>query len=143
MKTIFFLVQFVHYSVCTGLILIVLFQAGKSGGMAGIFGGGGSDQLFNTPTGTAFIKKFTVVIACVFLLTSLLLTKMSTNLGLMSLAQQLANVSKSPLTAVPTGGRVFDDSDVKNIVDRTIVDRGADNKTENNSATKTSAMSGE
>jgi preprotein translocase subunit SecG len=81
---VFFAFKFVHYTVCIGLVLVVLLQAGKSGGMAGIFGGGGSDQIFNAPSGMAFIKKLTVVMACIFLLTSLMLTKLSTNISMMS-----------------------------------------------------------
>jgi preprotein translocase subunit SecG len=96
MNLLFFTLKFVHYSVCIGLILVVLLQAGKSGGMAGIFGGGGSDQIFNTPSGMAFIKKLTIVMACIFLFTSLLLTKLSTNIGMMSIVNQLSNI---PLSA--------------------------------------------
>jgi preprotein translocase subunit SecG len=81
MNTIFSVLQTVHYVVCASLILIVLLQAGKSGGIAGIFGGGGADQLFSAPSGKAFIKKVTVVVACTFILTSLLLTKISTKIA--------------------------------------------------------------
>jgi len=79
MNIFYTVVQVIHYIVCAGLIIIVLLQAGKSGGMAGIFGGGGSDQIFNAPSGMAFIKKVTVVFACVFVVTSITLTKLSTN----------------------------------------------------------------
>ena len=91
-STIFYLLQFVHYTVCIGLILIVLLQAGKSGGMAGIFGGGGSDQIFNAPSGMAFIKKLTIAMACIFIFTSLVLTKLSTNMSMMSVVNQLSNI---------------------------------------------------
>ncbi|MDR2399060.1 MAG: preprotein translocase subunit SecG [Endomicrobium sp.] len=96
MNLLFFALKFVHYSVCIGLILVVLLQAGKSGGMVGIFGGGGSDQIFNVPSGMAFIKKLTIVMACIFLFTSLLLTRLSTNMGMMSIVNQLSNI---PLSA--------------------------------------------
>ncbi|MDR3256713.1 MAG: preprotein translocase subunit SecG [Endomicrobium sp.] len=95
MNIIFFTFKFVHYVVCSGLILVVLLQAGKSGGMAGIFGSGGSDQIFNAPSGVAFIKKLTIVMACIFLFTSLMLTKLSTNMSLISIANQLSNVPVS------------------------------------------------
>ena len=96
MNIIYFLLQFVHYSVCIGLVLVVLLQAGKSGGMAGIFGGGGSDQIFNAPSGMAFIKKLTVTMACIFMFTSLVLTKVSTTMNMMSVVDQL---SKIPVAA--------------------------------------------
>jgi preprotein translocase subunit SecG len=92
---IFFALKFVHYCVCVGLISVVLLQAGKSGSMAGIFGGGGSDQIFNAPSGVAFIKRLTIVMACIFLFTSLMLTKFSTNIAMMSVVKQLSNVPMS------------------------------------------------
>ena len=60
--------------------------------MAGIFGGSGSDQIFNAPSGVAFIKKLTVVMACIFMFTSLVLTKVSTNMSMMSVVNQLSNI---------------------------------------------------
>ncbi|MCA6071087.1 MAG: preprotein translocase subunit SecG [Endomicrobium sp.] len=99
---VFFAFKFVHYVVCIGLIAVVLLQAGKSGGMAGIFGGGGSDQIFSAPSGVAFIKKLTIVMACIFLFTSLMLTRISTNMSMMSIVNQLANV---PISA-PVGRTV-------------------------------------
>ncbi|MDR3195777.1 MAG: preprotein translocase subunit SecG [Endomicrobium sp.] len=95
MNLLFFAFKFAHYSVCIGLIFVVLLQAGKSGGMAGIFGGGGSDQIFNAPSGMAFIKKLTIVMACVFLFTSLMLTKLSTNVSMMSIVDRLSNIPVS------------------------------------------------
>ncbi|MDR3274608.1 MAG: preprotein translocase subunit SecG [Endomicrobium sp.] len=92
MGTMFLILKFVHYSMCAALILIVILQVGKSGGMVGIFGGGGSDQIFNAPSGVAFMKKLTIVMACVFLITSLMLTKLSTNAGLMSVANKISNI---------------------------------------------------
>jgi preprotein translocase subunit SecG len=80
MNITYSVIQVVHYVVCIGLILVVLLQAGKSGGMAGIFGGGGSDQFLSAPSGKAFIKKVTVVMACIFILTSITLTKLSTKI---------------------------------------------------------------
>ncbi|MCL2334780.1 MAG: preprotein translocase subunit SecG [Endomicrobia bacterium] len=95
-NTVYFLFQFVHYSVCLGLVIVVLLlQSGKSGGMAGIFGGGGSDQIFNAPSGMAFIKKLTVVMACIFIFTSVMLTKLSTRMSMMSIANQLSNIPVS------------------------------------------------
>jgi preprotein translocase subunit SecG len=63
--------------MCIGLVLIILLQASKSGGAAGILGGDGSDQIFNAPSRMAFIKKLTIFMACIFLVTSLMLTKFS------------------------------------------------------------------
>lgn len=81
-----------HFIVCIALIAIVLLQAGKGGGMAGIFGGGGSDQIFSAPSGMAFIKKVTVVCAVVFMLTSLTLTLLSSRISMASVMNQIQNI---------------------------------------------------
>jgi len=65
---------FIHIIICIGLILVVLFQAGKGAGLGNLFGGGGGDQLFSAPSGTAFIKKVTTGMAIVFIITSVMLT---------------------------------------------------------------------
>ena len=69
---LYYIIVTLHFIVCAALIVIVLLQAGKSGGMAGIFGGGGSDQIFSAPSGMAFIKKVTVGCAIVFMLSPLI-----------------------------------------------------------------------
>ena len=87
-----------HFIVCLALIAIVLLQAGKGGGMAGIFGGGGSDQIFSAPSGMAFIKKVTVVCAVLFMLTSLTLTLLSSRISMASVINPIQNIPvASPL----------------------------------------------
>ena len=81
-----------HFIVCVALIVIVLLQAGKGGGMAGLFGGGGSDQIFSAPSGMAFIKKVTVGCAIVFAVTSLTLTLMSSRISMQSVVNQVSNI---------------------------------------------------
>lgn len=85
-----------HVIACISLILIVLLQAGKGGGISGLFGGGGSDQLFNASSGMAFIKKVTVVMAVVFVLTSLSLTMFSSRMGMRSVTSQIPYIPVVP-----------------------------------------------
>ncbi|MDR1123013.1 MAG: preprotein translocase subunit SecG [Endomicrobium sp.] len=93
MNFLFFVFKFAHYSICIGLIFIVLLQAKKSGGIGGIFGvGGGSDQIFNASSGMAFVKKMTIIMACIFLFTSLMLTKLSTNISMTSIISRLPSI---------------------------------------------------
>ncbi len=68
---------FVHIIVCVGLIMVVLFQAGKGAGLGNLFGGGGGDQLFSAPSGSAFIRKLTTSMAIIFVVTSITLTVVS------------------------------------------------------------------
>ena len=80
---------FVHIIICIGLILIVLFQAGKGAGLGNLFGGGGGDQLFSAPSGSAFIRKLTTSIALIFVFTSVVLTIMSSRRSERSLMERI------------------------------------------------------
>jgi preprotein translocase subunit SecG len=80
---------FIHIIVCVGLILVVLFQAGKGAGLGNLFGGGGGDQLFSAPSGTAFIKKVTTGMAIIFIFTSVTLTLLTSRKHNRSLLESL------------------------------------------------------
>jgi len=88
-------IVFIHLIVCVGLILVVLFQAGKGAGLGNLFGGGGGDQLFSAPSGSAFIRKVTVGMALTFILTSVTLTILASQRHQRSLLEQI------PLTGAP------------------------------------------
>jgi preprotein translocase subunit SecG len=61
-----------HVFVCLFLILVVLLQAGKGGGMGIAFGGGGGSQtVFGSSGAGNFLTRLTSVTAFLFLLTSL------------------------------------------------------------------------
>ncbi len=98
---LYYIIVTLHFIVCAALIVMVLLQAGKSGGMAGIFGGGGSDQIFSAPSGMAFIKKVTVGCAIVFMVTSLTLTLMSSRMSMKSVIDQVSNI---PIAAAQQPG---------------------------------------
>lgn len=95
----YIMILLVHIVVCVGLILIVLLQAGKGGGISGLFGGGGSDQLFSAPSGMAFIKKITVVMAIVFMLSSLMLTMVTSRIGMRSVTSEIPYIPVAPQQA--------------------------------------------
>lgn len=60
-----------HVIVCVFLILVVLLQAGKGGGVGIAFGGGGSQTVFGSSGAGNFLTKMTSVTAALFLFTSL------------------------------------------------------------------------
>jgi len=61
-----------HIMVCIFLIIVVLLQAGKGGGMGIAFGGGGGSQtVFGSSGAGNFLTKLTAVTAFLFLVTSL------------------------------------------------------------------------
>jgi preprotein translocase subunit SecG len=66
-----------HVVVCTFLILTVLLQAGKGGGMGIAFGGGGSQTVFGSSGAGNFLTRLTAVCATIFFLNSLGLAYLS------------------------------------------------------------------
>ena len=60
-----------HVIVCVFLILVVLLQAGKGGGMGIAFGGGGSQTVFGSSGAGNFLTRLTSITALIFLVTSL------------------------------------------------------------------------
>jgi preprotein translocase subunit SecG len=62
----------IHVTVCLFLVLVVLLQAGKGGGMGIAFGGGGGSQtVFGSSGAGNFLTRLTSITALIFLLTSL------------------------------------------------------------------------
>jgi len=72
------LLMIVHVIVSLVLILVILLQAGKGGGLSDMFGGG-SAQTFLGSKANEFLTKATSVCAVLFILTSLTLTILSSH----------------------------------------------------------------
>jgi len=66
------LVTILHVLVCVVLVLVILLQAGKGGGMGAAFGGGSATVFGGRGAGT-FLGKVTAACAGIFMLTSLFL----------------------------------------------------------------------
>src|SRR6266498_1855591 len=67
------LITIIHIFVCFFLILVVLLQAGKGGGMGVAFGSSTSAQVFGGRGAGSFLEKLTAGTAIVFMLTSMTL----------------------------------------------------------------------
>src|SRR5215831_1635371 len=67
----------VHVFVCLFLILVVLLQAGKGGGMGIAFGGGGSQTVFGSSGAGNFLTRMTAIVAMLFFANSLVLAVLS------------------------------------------------------------------
>ncbi len=78
MYTLFYIL---HIIISLLLIISILLQLGQMGGFGGIFGGG-VDQIFSTSSGSIFMKKVTIVLALLFVATTILLTIFSNRVGL-------------------------------------------------------------
>lgn len=82
------LILTIHVITCVMVILIVLIQAGRSGGFSGLMGGGGGDALFSASSQQSGLRKATVALAAVFMATSLFLTILSSRRTNQSVFQQ-------------------------------------------------------
>src|SRR5579862_2769962 len=71
--------QIVHVSVCLFLMLVVLLQQGKGGGMGAAFGGGATQQVFGGRGAGNILTKATAVCAGIFMLTSVSLAYLSSS----------------------------------------------------------------
>src|SRR3954471_22015981 len=67
------LITIIHVFVCFFLILVVLLQAGKGGGMGIAFGSSTSSQVFGGRGAGSFLEKLTAGTAIVFMFTSITL----------------------------------------------------------------------
>jgi preprotein translocase subunit SecG len=67
----------IHIIVCVALILTVLLQAGKGGGLAGAFGGGAAQTIFGGRGAATFLSKATSWLAVAFMAMSILLAILS------------------------------------------------------------------
>ena len=89
-----------HVIACMFLILVILIQPGKSGGM-GIFGSAGAQQVFGGRGAGNFLTKTTWATATVFFVTSITLAYLSSSSdeALQKKSSQLAE--KHQTTPVP------------------------------------------
>lgn len=70
-----------HVFVCLMLMLVVLIQPGKSGGLGAALGGAGAAQIFGGRGAGNFLTKTTWIAATVFFVTSVTLAYVSTSTG--------------------------------------------------------------
>jgi preprotein translocase subunit SecG len=67
------LIIVIHVAVCISLMVTILLQSGKGGGLAGTFGAGSSQTLFGGRGAATFLSRATTILAVVFFVTSLTL----------------------------------------------------------------------
>ncbi|RLC46773.1 MAG: preprotein translocase subunit SecG [Candidatus Cloacimonadota bacterium] len=105
----------IHILVSIGLVVSVLLQSSKGGGLGGAFGGS-SDTLFGGQTASSFLKKATRTLGAAFMIISLLLAisnpspqkSVKTGVGVEEEIQKQAETEQEntkPLeqTQIPTG----------------------------------------
>ena len=70
-----------HVITCFLLIVAVLMQSSKGGGLSGAFGGGGGEAMFGGRETATFLSRATTYLAVVFMVTSLSLAFLSADRG--------------------------------------------------------------
>ncbi|RMH40301.1 MAG: preprotein translocase subunit SecG, partial [Deltaproteobacteria bacterium] len=104
------LVTVIHVLVCLFLILVVLLQAGKGGGMGIAFGGAGGSTVFGGSGAGNFLTKLTVVSAFLFMLTSITLAYFASSGGDDPLKQLSAKSRAAALERAEQRKKVLEES---------------------------------
>jgi preprotein translocase subunit SecG len=73
------LLDILHIFVCAFLMLVVLLQQGKGGGMGAAFGGGATQQVFGGRGAGNLLTRATAICAAIFMLTSVSLAYVSSS----------------------------------------------------------------
>ena len=90
----------IHILISVTLILVVLLQSGKGGGLAGAFGGGGGvGAVFGGQAAGDFLTKATRYLAIGFMLTSLTLAMISKGRIAGTIAESLENRAAAPASS--------------------------------------------
>ncbi len=84
------------------LILLILIQRGKGGGLAGAFGGAGGSSAFGSRAGDAFTR-ITIYVAAVWILLIMIMIKMIQPTGALPTQEQLSG-EQAPAGGEGQGG---------------------------------------
>lgn len=96
-------ISIVYVFVCLFLILVVLLQSGKGGGLGSAFGGGASQQIFGGAGAGNLLTRLTAIFAFAFMALSVWLAYLSTSgeQALDRAVRQQAATQESPVEAEP------------------------------------------
>jgi len=110
----------IHFLVTIVLMVVILLQSSKGGGLAGVFGGGGAmGTVFGGRGAASFLSKLTTVLAALFLGLSLLISyidkgrAIDQNIVAEELAKRRASSPASVLPTVPTDESVTEQMPVQ------------------------------
>jgi preprotein translocase subunit SecG len=98
----------IHVIICISLVLVVLLQSSKGGGLAGgsAFGGGAESTIFGGRGAATFLSKATTVFGVAFMISSLTLTLMSAggeSQPTSVIAEEAARAPQAPPATAPPG----------------------------------------
>ena len=93
-----------HIMICLSLIVVVLLQSGKGGGLAGGAFGGTAQTVFGGRGATDFMTRATMVLGGAFFLTSLVLALLSSGAGRSTRSLIQEEARRAPAAAPPVPG---------------------------------------
>lgn len=93
----------VHVLVCFVLILVVLLQSSKGGGLAGAFGGAGGQTMFGGQETATFLSKATTYLAIGFMVLSLLLAFLSARRNAPGADSIIRRAAEQQQNVIPSG----------------------------------------
>lgn len=96
MSVLYAILTVLHVFVCFILIIMVLLQAGKGGGMSGLFGGSGGDSIFGGQGPTKPLAILTEICAGLFMVTCISLSMMTKSTGPQSVIQNTPVQQQAP-----------------------------------------------
>lgn len=99
------LVLVIHYAACTLLIISILLQAGKGADIGAVFGGA-SQTLFGSRGPATFLNKFTIIVASIFLVTSISLAQFAKTSASKSVITDDVTTEQTTQPATDAGGAV-------------------------------------
>src|SRR4051794_8088541 len=103
MTALFWITLVLFMTVCLFMILLVLIQKGRGGGLASAFGGGGGNTAFGTKTGDVLTWATSIVFG-VFLLLGVAMNLISNNLNDSRGGSQTVVVNGGNAPSAPAGG---------------------------------------
>lgn len=98
-----YVVTAVHVIAALFLVLVVLLQSGRAGGMGAAFGGGGGNNVFGARGAGNLLTKLTGASAVIFFLTSFTLSIMSSKTGsvVQGVGSSTPTAASAPAAAAP------------------------------------------
>jgi preprotein translocase subunit SecG len=96
----------VHIVICLSLVIVVLLQSGKGGGLAGGAFGGTAQTVFGGRGATDFMTRATMVLGGAFFITSLVLALMSSGVGSSARSLIQEDARRAPATVPQAPGSV-------------------------------------
>ena len=92
---------FLHVIISTFLVIVILMQASRGGGLSGTFGGATSTAIFGGRGAGSFLSKVTVGLAIAFMALAILITLIRAPVDSESIVRQRADEVSSPAAELP------------------------------------------